>query len=118
LNYLSARPHVIIRKPRLVAPRHRRQALSVAVQGKDEPPLDDPAKAKLRQQVADWLRTKLTAWDKLLAFGAKFHQVEVTGSNPLPPNDLRQIAGSSSAFGLPELPLSECYGYAVDVTSS
>ena len=46
------------------------------------------------------------------------HTVEVTGSNPVPPNDLRQIAGSASAFGLPDLPLSECYGYAVDVTSS
>jgi hypothetical protein len=30
--------------------------------------------------------------------------VEVTGSNPVPPNDLCQIAGSSSPFGLLNLP--------------
>ncbi|HKB37680.1 MAG TPA: hypothetical protein VKD72_14630, partial [Gemmataceae bacterium] len=34
--------------------------------GKDEPPLDDAAKAKLRRQALDWLTAELTAWGKLL----------------------------------------------------
>ena len=44
-------------------------ALVVAGQGKDQSPLDDGAKAKLRRQALDWLKAELTVWDKLLATG-------------------------------------------------
>jgi hypothetical protein len=43
-------------------------ALAAAGYGKDEP-LDDAAKAKLRRQALDWLKTELVVWDKLLASG-------------------------------------------------
>jgi WD40 repeat protein/serine/threonine protein kinase len=33
---------------------------------KDEPPLDDEARAKLRRQAIDWLNADLTAWGELL----------------------------------------------------
>ena len=44
-------------------------ALAAAGQGKDEPPLDDAAKAKLRVQALDWLKAELTVWGKLLESG-------------------------------------------------
>jgi WD40 repeat protein/tetratricopeptide (TPR) repeat protein len=44
-------------------------ALAAAGQGKDEPPLDDAARLKLRRQALDFLKTELTVWDKLLASG-------------------------------------------------
>ncbi len=42
----------------------RAAALAAAGQGKDEPPLDDAAKAKLRGQALDWLKAELTFWGK------------------------------------------------------
>jgi tetratricopeptide (TPR) repeat protein len=36
---------------------------------KDDPPLDELAKAKLRHQALDWLRADLSAWAKLLESG-------------------------------------------------
>jgi hypothetical protein len=44
-------------------------ALAGAGQDKVEPPPDDEAKAKLRQQALDWLRAELTGWAKLLESG-------------------------------------------------
>jgi tetratricopeptide (TPR) repeat protein len=44
-------------------------ALAAAGQGKDEPPLDDAAKAKLRGEALDWLKDELTAWSKLRESG-------------------------------------------------
>jgi hypothetical protein len=44
-------------------------ALAAAGRGKDEPSLDDAARAKLRRQALDWLKTELAVWDKLLASG-------------------------------------------------
>jgi formylglycine-generating enzyme required for sulfatase activity/tetratricopeptide (TPR) repeat protein/tRNA A-37 threonylcarbamoyl transferase component Bud32 len=43
----------------------RAAALAAAGQGKDQPPLDDAAKAKLRQQALDWLKAELAAWIKV-----------------------------------------------------
>ncbi len=42
----------------------RAAAMAVAGQGKDEPPLDDAAKAKLRGQALDWLKAELSVWSK------------------------------------------------------
>ena len=44
-------------------------ALAGAGQGKDVPPPDDVAKAKLRGQALDWLKADLGAWTKLLESG-------------------------------------------------
>jgi hypothetical protein len=38
-------------------------ALAASGQGKDEPPPDDAAKARLRQQALGWLRGELSAWE-------------------------------------------------------
>jgi serine/threonine protein kinase/formylglycine-generating enzyme required for sulfatase activity len=42
----------------------RAAALAAAGPGKDEPPLDEAGKAKLRGQALDWLKAELTAWNK------------------------------------------------------
>jgi hypothetical protein len=47
-------------------------ALAAAAQGKNEPPLDDTARAKLRRQALDWLNADLTAWTK--RFDSGFHR--------------------------------------------
>jgi tetratricopeptide (TPR) repeat protein len=54
--------------------QHRYNAVCAAVlagcgQGKDDPPLDEPAKARWRKQALDWLKADLTAWSKTLESG-------------------------------------------------
>ncbi len=55
--------------------------LAAAGQGNDEPPLDDAAKAKLREQALDWLKAELTAAtdragkDKIVAAAAPLPDV-------------------------------------------
>ncbi len=44
-------------------------ALAGCGQGKDDPPPNDAAKTKLRQQAFDWLQSELAAWAKVLATG-------------------------------------------------
>jgi serine/threonine protein kinase/Tfp pilus assembly protein PilF len=44
-------------------------ALAAAGRGKDQPPLDDRARAHLRQQAVAWLRADLAAWTKRLENG-------------------------------------------------
>ena len=44
-------------------------ALAGAGQGKDDPPPDEAAKAKLRRQARDWLKAELIAWTRLLESG-------------------------------------------------
>jgi hypothetical protein len=44
-------------------------ALAGSGQGKDDPPLDEAAKARWRKQAIDWLRADLAAWSKILASG-------------------------------------------------
>jgi tetratricopeptide (TPR) repeat protein len=53
--------------------QHRYNAACAAVlaacgQGKDDPPLDDAAKAKLRGQALTWLKAELTAWNGVSTF--------------------------------------------------
>ena len=47
----------------------RAAVLAAAGQGKDEPPLDDGAKAKLRRQAFDWLKAELSGWTELALSG-------------------------------------------------
>jgi serine/threonine-protein kinase len=44
-------------------------ALAAAGQGKDEPPLDEAAKARWRKQALVWLTADLAAWSKVIAAG-------------------------------------------------
>jgi serine/threonine-protein kinase len=44
-------------------------ALAGCGQGKDDPPLDETAKARWRKQAVDWLKADLAAWAKLLEKG-------------------------------------------------
>jgi tetratricopeptide (TPR) repeat protein len=48
----------------------RAAARAAAGKGKDEPPFDDAAKVKLRQQALDWLRAEYKTWDQLFQSGA------------------------------------------------
>jgi tetratricopeptide (TPR) repeat protein/thiol-disulfide isomerase/thioredoxin len=48
----------------------RAAAKAAALEGKDEPPLDDAEKVKLRQQALNWLRAEYKAWHQLLESGA------------------------------------------------
>ena len=41
-----------------------------AAQGKDNPAPDVAAKAKLREQAREWLKSELAAWNKVLATGS------------------------------------------------
>lgn len=57
---------------RLSAPRFsaaRAAILAAGGQAKDEPSLDDAAKAKLRGQALNWLKAELKAWDDFLESG-------------------------------------------------
>ena len=50
--------------------RHRYNAACAAAlagcgKGKDDPPPDDAARAKLRQQALDWLKAELSAWKRV-----------------------------------------------------
>ena len=44
-------------------------ALAASGQGKDDPPADDAAKAKLRKQAREWLQAELSAWAKVIETG-------------------------------------------------
>ncbi len=44
-------------------------ALAGSGQSKDDPPLDDIAKARWRKQAIDWLKADLAAWSKMLESG-------------------------------------------------
>jgi eukaryotic-like serine/threonine-protein kinase len=44
-------------------------ALAGSAQGKDEPPLDDKAKARWRKQALDWLNADVSAWSKIFESG-------------------------------------------------
>src|SRR5262245_27060234 len=44
-------------------------ALAASGQGVEDPPPDDDAKARLREQALGWLRSDLAAWSKLVESG-------------------------------------------------
>ena len=44
-------------------------AMAGCGQGKDDPPLDDTAKARWRKQAIDWLKADLAAWTKIVESG-------------------------------------------------
>ncbi|MFN0053794.1 MAG: hypothetical protein ACKV0T_16565 [Planctomycetales bacterium] len=50
---------------------------AAAGEGKDEPPLDDAAKAKLRRQALAWLEAELATWEKVLESDSPADRVRV-----------------------------------------
>jgi tetratricopeptide (TPR) repeat protein len=84
----------------------RAAALALAGQGKDEPPPGDAAKAKLRRQALGWLKTELTAWQKLFESGPPQDRPAIlqTLSNWRQDPDL---AGSRDKAALAKLPAEE-----------
>jgi hypothetical protein len=85
-------------------------ALAAGGQGKGEPPLDDAAKAKLRGQALDWLRTELTIWGGLVASGTP-------RARPFAVQTLRHwqkdpdLAGIRDPAALARLPAGEREGF-------
>ena len=71
------RPSAIQADPKLADDREDQHAYTEACaaalagfrQGKDDPPPDDAARAKLRGQALGWLRDELAAWSKFLDGG-------------------------------------------------
>ena len=68
----------VVSDPRLAEDRqaqHRYEgacaaALAAAGAGKDEPSVDDSARAKLRAQAMEWLKAELAAWSRVLDAGS------------------------------------------------
>ena len=81
-------------------------ALAAAGQGKDEPPPDDAAKAKLRQQALDWLKAELAAWTKLLESGPPQARPAIVQTLEHWKQDT-DLAGIRDADGLAKLPADE-----------
>ncbi len=55
-------------------------ALAGAGHGKDDPPPDDAAKAKLRRQAREWLRAELATWANILDSGAADMKAKVAST--------------------------------------
>jgi serine/threonine-protein kinase len=81
-------------------------ALAGCGQGKDQPPLDESAKARWRKQAIDWLRADLTAWSKLLESGPTQARQLVAKTLPHWKTD-PDLAGLRDPALLAKLPMSE-----------
>jgi WD40 repeat protein len=81
----------------------RAAALAAAGVGEDEPPLDDAAKAKLRGQALDWLKTELTVWATQLASSPPPERpfIVQTLTHWQKDNDLASIRDGGTLAGLP-----------------
>ena len=81
-------------------------ALAGSGRGQDEPPPDDPAKAKLRGEALDWLKAELATWTKLLESGPPQERPAIVRT-------LEQwhhhsdLAGVRDALALAEMPADE-----------
>ncbi len=81
-------------------------ALAAAARGKNEPALDDDAKAKLRVQAHDWLKAELAAWTKFLETGQARAKAAVVANLEHWQSD-SDLAGIRNAGALEELPEAE-----------
>ncbi len=80
-------------------------ALAAAGQSQEEPPLDDAAKAKLRRQALDWLKTELAVWRDLLASGRQDRESILQTLRHWQADD--DLAGIRDATALAKLPAEE-----------
>jgi len=94
-------------------------ALAAAGEGKDQPPLDDDAKAKLRLQARNWLRAELAAWTKVFEIGPEqaksrvFATLQHWQQDP----DLAGIRDSQALEKLPEAERKEWQGLWAEVSA-
>ncbi len=84
----------------------RAAALAAAGGAVDEQPLDDAAKAKLRRQALDWLKSELTAWSKLFDSGPPQNRVYLVAELSDWQHDTA-LAGIRDAAALAKLPPEE-----------
>jgi len=79
-------------------------ALGAAGQGKDDAPLADAARAKLRKQAVDWLKAELDAWARLLDSGTPQDRKTIveTLEHWREDADLASVRGADSLAKLPE----------------
>ncbi|HKB36714.1 MAG TPA: hypothetical protein VKD72_09685, partial [Gemmataceae bacterium] len=84
----------------------RAAVLAAARQGRDDPPLDDAAKAKLRRQALDWLTAELTAWGKLFNSRPPQNRLLIVLALSSWQND-SDLAGIRDAPALAKLPAEE-----------
>lgn len=81
-------------------------AMSADGQGHDKQPLDPASEAKLRDQALGWLKSELTAWDKLVKSG--FPQDRVTAMEVLAEwQHESDLSGVRDASALTKLPAEE-----------
>jgi serine/threonine-protein kinase len=90
---------------------HRYSAACAAVlagagKGKDQPPLDEPARAKWRQQALDWLRADLALRTRQVKSGSPGVKAEVNGKLQFWKVD-RDLAGIRDETALKALPEDE-----------
>ncbi len=98
-----------LRDDRQTQPRYkaaRAAALAASGQGKDEPPLDDAAKAKLRGQALAWLKAELTAWTEFLDSDPPLAGPAIVQALSHWQKDT-DLAGLRDAAGLANLPADE-----------
>jgi hypothetical protein len=86
-------------------------ALAAAGQGKDEPPLDDAARTKHRQQALGWLTTELAIWSTEIASATPVRRTAAAQAlqHWLEDGDL---AGIRDPVGIARLPEAERKAWA------
>ena len=94
-------------------------AKAAAGKGKDEPPPDDAAKVKLRQQALDWLRAEYKAWRQLLESGGSQGRPFIAAARGhwQQNGDLAGIRDDEALARLPEAERKEWQALWADVVS-
>jgi len=85
-------------------------ALAGSGQGKDDPPLEEPTKARWRRQAIDWLKADLAAWSKVLEKGppAARQSVSQTLEHWKADSDLAGLREAAALAKLPEAEQKAC----------
>jgi len=92
-------------------------ALAGSGQGKDDPPLDEPTKARWRRQAIGWLKADLAAWSKVLEKGppAARQSVSQTLQHWKADADLAGLRDAAALAKLPESEQKACRALWADV---
>ncbi|MGO9471262.1 MAG: tetratricopeptide repeat protein [Isosphaeraceae bacterium] len=85
-------------------------ALAGSGQGKDDPPLDEPTKARWQKQAIEWLKADLAAWSKVLekAPPAARQSISQTLQHWKADPDLAGLRDATSLAKLPEAEQKAC----------